>query len=387
MDRALALNFTEAELCCINACRLCVGVEILSDVVEPDGRSVDRLVVRGQAPLYSSPKGLVAYQDNPDRLSWRLWRRLLATFCEPSSLLLQIALGRWLDKPQNLQRQWRCFWDPISDSAFCRQLDQYQDFRCEEHGQLTLSSRVVTILPSTAVPTSFDPVTAIPVPPPASTHRIMLPHLVPDSFSDFLSKLPHWEVQLLRSTTLLVDVFTLVHRWTQDGKIVLGPDGSAPRFKGSFGWSCLLSSGLRLATGSGVAAGLRTASYRAESYGALSGLRFLHQVCNYTGLREPLQIKLHSDSESMVLQVQQMHGLPFYYYNFTLRSEWDVLQAIVNTSRLLPCTPSFPLRSRTSRSSSITFFPLSSSKAECGGGCASCQCDSSHGAVSVCGFD
>jgi hypothetical protein len=77
-------------------------------------------------------------------------------------------------------------------------------------------------------------------------------------------------------------------------------DGSV-RFltQGSFGWTLSTDQGIQAATSMGPARGPRPSSYRAKGYGLLSILRFLIFLSEYTGMTDPWEGTLVTDSQSV----------------------------------------------------------------------------------------
>jgi hypothetical protein len=137
----------------------------------------------------------------------------------------------------------------------------------------------------------------------------------------------------LKNTTFVDDVYEFVSMIAEAKEIHCTSDGLAPKLTGSFGWSCSIDNGKRIAQNCGPAFGYRTSSFRAEGYGLLSYIRLIYRAFEFTGNTLPSNLHIHTDSESCLKQLQKMLAYPFYFPNLTMSSDWDVLQAIIATMR------------------------------------------------------
>ena len=102
-----------------------------------------------------------------------------------------------------------------------------------------------------------------------------------NTFAEYVQTLDAWEVDILRHTQVYADPMLISLELTFH--FVAGSDGSEKYgTNGAFGWMVSDLEGERLASGMGPARGCRMDSYRAESCGMLSVLRFLIRLADYT---------------------------------------------------------------------------------------------------------
>ncbi len=102
-----------------------------------------------------------------------------------------------------------------------------------------------------------------------------------NTFAEYVQTLDAWEVDILRHTQVYADPMLISLELTFH--FVAGSDGSEKYgTNGAFGWMVSNLEGKRHASGMGPARGCRVDSYRAESCGMLSVLRFLIRLADYT---------------------------------------------------------------------------------------------------------
>jgi hypothetical protein len=113
-------SFTPHQIKLFNACRLYLGVTLLSDITSSSGTFIHRTYQQGIRPTTHNPKTIFPYQNNPNAASWRIWRRGLALLTHPASLLLQHPLSHWLITGDKTYRRWRSYIDPSTKEVFLR---------------------------------------------------------------------------------------------------------------------------------------------------------------------------------------------------------------------------------------------------------------------------
>ena len=103
----------------------------------------------------------------------------------------------------------------------------------------------------------------------------------PMTFGAYVETLDAWEIDLLRHTQCFADPMMISLELCF--QFMAGSDGSE-RYDthGAFGWMVSNLSGERIASGMGPSRGYRMDSYRAESSGMLSFLRFLIRTAEFT---------------------------------------------------------------------------------------------------------
>ena len=299
MDQAISAGFTGKDLRLLNACRLFLGVVLLSDIATLDGKHISPNAINGIKSTVSEPKGLLPYQSKPGPQSWALWRRFLRTFTGPgrTNSTLSTSLGRWLHTGTSTHRLWHQYLSKATSELFVwTDTGLFQRYIYHVSVFLPTNSTVPTI-PSASIPVATRQHAAGSLVLLGYSHAITPPPTSPPTdFGAYLGKLPDWERVLLSDSVLFTDfeALKILLQGTADAdsdlELYLCSDGSAPMFCGSFGCVCSTTEGIPLFQISGPAPGSRTTSYRAETYGLLALLRFVFHFCSYHGLHLPLRL-------------------------------------------------------------------------------------------------
>ena len=78
MDIAVeSTQFTPTELVLLNACRIYLGVTLLSDISTPDGTKLSLFAINHCHDDFSTHRGLIPYQDRPGSRAWNQWNKFL----------------------------------------------------------------------------------------------------------------------------------------------------------------------------------------------------------------------------------------------------------------------------------------------------------------------
>jgi hypothetical protein len=139
-----------------------------------------------------------------------------------------------------------------------------------------------------------------------------------------------WEYELLRHSHMTSSVSEFVLSMSSANCIGMS-DGSVNNYEGAYGWIFATQSGSQLDTGSGRIPTNPCSSYRAESYGMLSLLRFLYHVTVNIAAPNITALQISTDSNSLIQKVTQYLQFDTFYPNTTLEPDWDVLQIICTT--------------------------------------------------------
>jgi hypothetical protein len=100
MERLEAFgNFSPTESLQVNYCRLFLGAYLASDIISPDGRSINVSSFQGKLSRRQNTQSMkFPRQPRPDKASWTQWRRALRfLFTSPrcNHLRLVVPLGSW----------------------------------------------------------------------------------------------------------------------------------------------------------------------------------------------------------------------------------------------------------------------------------------------------
>jgi len=273
-------RFNSKEICSLNYCRMYLQVLSLSDITMAGGTHLDRAMMDGDRSLLSNSTRYHHFkQSRPPLEAWQLWRKACTLWSRKEGELYQ-PLGQWLYNHQELRNEWPAYHN-TDQSLYIREAGLI-------HQHIFLGDS------RSASPVSSIPLTATPA-------QIRLTERsdwqlegkvgslyrhpsgpIPGTFQAFLDSLDLWESSLFHSLQCHCDPFTMIEKFKTIG-FKAASDGSV-RYDtdGAFGWVLSLPNSERLATCSGPAMGANISSYRAEGYGMLSILRFIHRLFQYT---------------------------------------------------------------------------------------------------------
>jgi hypothetical protein len=107
--------------------------------------------------------------------------------------------------------------------------------------------------------------------------------------------------------------------------IVLVSDGAADHLQGAAGWVLAIGS-TRVCTGQLAVPGYDPRSYRAEGYGMIGGLLFLHHLSLYCNRLNTIPLKtIYCDNEGLIKKVMKLFTFRLASTAAALHSEYNVL--------------------------------------------------------------
>ena len=111
MDEVLQSNFLKGKRIQVNVCRLYLRVIYLSDMIEPDGRTVDMNLFSGKRPEYPKFKFTWPNEPNPSTKAWKTWNNMLITILniqKNGTLPPYHTLQQWLitSNKRHIQHEW-----------------------------------------------------------------------------------------------------------------------------------------------------------------------------------------------------------------------------------------------------------------------------------------
>ena len=111
MDELTRSSSSLKQLIQINACRLYLNIIHLSDIVNPNGKTINNNYLIGCKPTYPSSKLTWPHQKYPSVKAWKLWNTTLRqVFNIQDNLMLKpfSRLGEWLapESQRNMTHQW-----------------------------------------------------------------------------------------------------------------------------------------------------------------------------------------------------------------------------------------------------------------------------------------
>jgi hypothetical protein len=235
MDHVLSSGFfKEAEIRCINYCRLYLQAVTVSDITDATGTRLFHGVTRGSVEdILSTTKWHLTYQAKPNSASWKLWTKACTLFA--TSGVLHTTLMTWLYSALDQRRQWAFYYDPSSDMLFhytSGVYDCHVRWRNQTFGFVSTSS--IVALPPLAYPVGMrKKMTGWQI---ARYNTIRLPPSSPVSttFQEYCEHLEYWEQILLHNVVLLFSPEETM-RQLENSPFRACSDGSATAQQGTFG--------------------------------------------------------------------------------------------------------------------------------------------------------
>jgi hypothetical protein len=345
MDHVLSSRkFTAPEIQQINYCRLYLRVQLLSDICTIDGTRIHPAILRGTRSPIATANDVPFSQDNPGFHQWILWRRVCRIFGTTDGTLYT-PLGSWTVSGPNLRCTWESYVDLDGPFFYHRADNQWLRFSKQADGSFSNPSPCPGWtpchheIPTTATPLRINSWT---LPPPmirdsCPQHAVS----VPETFDEYITALPDWERNLLAQIEFIIPPFELLHKLSSappdsEWHGLWVHDGSEIGASMSFGVTLTAHDDTKLLICSGPGYG-HPSSHRAECYGCLAATRLcfhLLQFCRHP-TSTPLTFKWVSDNAGMILRLTQRHEYKDPYPNSTLDADWDVIEEIFQTTKLI----------------------------------------------------
>ena len=328
----------------LNYCRLHLQVMFLSEITSACGRHLipdfwnGDSTKRQSAALFQYPN-----QQRPSPKYWSRWcSAIRTTFCHPRSNRLQTPLLSWTIEPHrrysmvsgNPPQLW-------TSPTTCHRL-----LRRHRRKLVFDPNPTTTTVPSHTVPvdilssTDVSFVTSVPC-----TRAPILPPPNLSNLEQRLNNLSTWQVPLLsdlQHLCPLVDVISHIScPFGSTSEIISATDGSAKDPIASFGWTIRLDD-IDIVTCSGPVSGSNPGSYRAECYGVLSLLLYLHLLtCDRPGPVPFSQMSIHLDCQSLLRRLHLHQSRQYYTPREAVSPERDVLLQIESLLDILSISFNF----------------------------------------------
>ena len=286
MDRILASKrFTSHEIRLLNYCRLYINAVTIADLTTTAGDQFDLNKLSGESSLLSTYNTWMPIkQDKPSPSVWRLWKRANTIWSSSDGVLVE-PLGARI-RPAH-ERRIQVFAQHFGHRLFIRIHQSYYICKSTGENRFQQSKRrnIHVCLPKQTVPVEVKFVGETDEWEIVQRTQIRLdsrnPISQPMTFGAYVETLDAWEIDLLRHKQCFADPMMISLELSF--QFMAGSDGSE-RYgtHGAFGWMVSNLSGERIASGMGPSRGYRMDSYRAESSGMLSFLRFLIRMAEFT---------------------------------------------------------------------------------------------------------
>ena len=124
MDEVLNSNLTKRKISQVNACRLYLRILYLSDIIQPDGKTVNPMYFNGKRPSYPTSKYKWPHQSKPSNAAWKTWHKIVRTILHiPKNGILppHHTLHQWLPTNNNRHMKHEWYHDTQGEELFRNQ--------------------------------------------------------------------------------------------------------------------------------------------------------------------------------------------------------------------------------------------------------------------------
>lgn len=344
--------FNEHDIAIINYCRLFLHVTTVSELYQPDGLTLIPDLFHCRRESWFNPDTYVSLQRRPSEYHIRTkWQKLCRQWTTSNGFLAaSVSLGSWTTSGENLRRRRETYitTDATRSIYHWRHGSYWEYHQSDDHPNVFIPARATTWVPSfPCVPVYAQEITAGAImirQLPKKRKHILTANRPIRNFDDYIQSLPAWEQHLLQNIVFHFGPYEIVHRISTPtagtrSKIFLVSDGSQRDDDLTYGWVCGSDEGTIYAENSGFGYG-SPSSHRAEAWGMLSAVLFLHHLEVYTRTPDtPFRqcfIEAYSDNSGLITRLKQRSQYSTSYPNSTLQPDWELVEQIHTLVLALP---------------------------------------------------
>ena len=160
LDEVLQSNLSKSKLIQVNTCRLYLQILFLSDIIEPDGKSVHYMYHSGNRPEY--PRSIFKWprQSNPSKVACKTWHTAMKTILKtPKNGILSPhnTLQQWIIpySKRHMKHEW--YHDTRSKELFQNKENAMIQYFSKETSYHTLQCNIDPQIKTTVIPQSATP--------------------------------------------------------------------------------------------------------------------------------------------------------------------------------------------------------------------------------------
>lgn len=339
--------FNAQDLAILNYCRLYLHVTTVSELFDATGSCIEPHLYKCHREPWFNPGTYITLQQRPSEYQIRTkWQRLCRQWCTSTGqLAASMSFGKWKTSSDKLRRRRPTYLEPKKDPVIYHWTTNcyWKYEKISQDNDSYQPVQATTWVPtSTCIPVKVHirldgtiTLTHQPKRVPGKLPTIPRPH---KTFQSYISSLPAWEKWLLEGITMHHHPYEIMHllsKMDPTKSALLVSDGSQKGNQITYGWVFGTSEHVVYAEHSGSGHGEPT-SHRAECWGMLSGVLFLHHLHLYTQLeittgRNGPSIEIFTDNQGLVTRITQRQQYKDPYPNSTLLPDWDLVEQIHET--------------------------------------------------------
>ena len=275
----------------VNRVRIYLQATTIADIANAEGTHITEYSFGGRNSRSTENPRRSTHQwprqPRPGPKSWKVWKNALQQVLsiDGKSRKLRQSLGKWTLPQKCTKQEWNWYFDPDKGNLIERRENGFQIHQATEHPRQFESKPSTTIqsLPTDAVPVTTKDFRIASIPEKYDCTNTVTENNVPTTFEDYVDKLDTWERNLLQTTGNVRDTKDVTERIVSSEKTYMVSDGGMINGYGSYGW--IIANDDELTRGRGEAEGAEELmqSFRAEGYGMLAVLRYIHHAFTFTG--------------------------------------------------------------------------------------------------------
>ena len=329
------------------------NVTTVSELFNADGTQILSDLLQCRREPWFDCKTFIALQSRPSEYQIRTkWQRLCRQLhLEIGTEQAPTIFGRWQIPGHRLRRRRQTYFEHATRRVYHWQHGCYWEYTrgdCLIHAYRPKQ-------PSGWLPTP----TCIPIDGDVRHSGLLIARHLPapqeaasatfqknQEFHEYLSSLPLWERQLLQGIVVYTNPDEIRKKFptpiTSTSRLILVSDGSSRQSHITYGWALGSDDNEIFAEHAGAGYGEPT-SHRAERWGMLSGVLFLHRLYTFLQIHElpslsSVPLSILSDNNGLVQRISHRLKYKKCYPNATLTPDWDLVEQIVDTFSALPAT-------------------------------------------------
>ena len=160
MDEVLQSNLTKSKISQVNACRLYLRIVYFSDIIEPDGKTVNPTYYAGKCPSYPTSKFKWPHQSKPSNAAWKTWHKTIQTILHiPKNGILppHHTLYQWIPTTNNRHMTHKWYHDTKGEELFRNKNNEIYQYFSNETTYHTLRCNIDSRIRTNNIPFSATP--------------------------------------------------------------------------------------------------------------------------------------------------------------------------------------------------------------------------------------
>jgi hypothetical protein len=331
MDAACSMNLSDKKICMINRCRIFLRAETILDVASYSGKEIDPDALDCNESAKIISPSLWPHQPRPGPKHRKIWNSFLKNFCHIGTIKLENPLGVWTCHSPPKREGCTTFYLKNSKQAL-----RYTDNQCKVADITERRSNNLVGTFTSYVQGEND--ISIPADMKEQNNKRFIEwwdfdnpspqeeNENDDSWETYLLSLPDWEQQLMEHINWIMPRDQVLKILEDENKeVTIVSDGGCSDTLGAFGW-IIANQLATMVEGQGTVTGEPMSSHRAEAFGKLSWIIFLHHITLYFRITVRCSLRSFCDNMAIVEGTTTQNSYSSLYQ--AVCPNFDVLKSI-----------------------------------------------------------